>query len=121
MERVGRIPPIYKKAFADLPLKMNPYLDCSVPNFWLSCILIDKDCNVEPYDIMDRLAAENIEARPIWKPMHMQPVFEACDFITAGDKAVNEVIFKKGLCLPSDIKMTEQEQDKVIEIIKSFF
>lgn len=111
----------YKKAFADLPLKMNPYLDCSVPNFWLSCILIDKDCNVEPYDIMDRLASENIEARPIWKPMHMQPVFEACDFITAGDKAANEVIFKKGLCLPSDIKMTEQEQDKVIEIIKSFF
>ena len=111
----------YKEAFADLPLKMNPYLDCSEPNFWLSCILIDGDCDVKPYDIMDKLANENIEARPIWKPMHLQPVFEGHDFITAGENPVGDAIFEKGLCLPSDIKMTEEEQDKVIDIIKSMF
>lgn len=111
----------YKNALSDLPLIMNPYLDCSDPNFWLSCILIDRDCDVKPYDIMDALAAENIEARPIWKPMHMQPVFDGYDFITAGDHPVDEYIFEKGLCLPSDIKMTEEQQDKVIEIIKRFF
>ena len=100
---------------------MNPYLECSEPNFWLSCMLIDDDCEVEPYDIMDKLASENIEARPIWKPMHMQPVFEDCDFVSANDTALDEKIFKKGLCLPSDIKMTEKEQTRVIEIVKSFF
>lgn len=111
----------YLEAFKGLPLSMNPYLDCSEPNFWLSCILIDDSCNVKPYDIMEKLASENIEARPIWKPMHMQPVFEGYDFITAGEKAVDEEIFAKGLCLPSDIKMTEEEQTRVIEIIKSMF
>lgn len=111
----------YEEAFKGLPIKMNPYLENSVPNFWLSCIVLDNDCPVKPYDIMDKLALENIESRPIWKPMHMQPVFESCDFITANGTAVDEKIFEKGLCLPSDIKMTEQEQDKVIEIIKSMF
>ena len=111
----------YKEGLADLPLTLNPYLECSDPNFWLTCIRIDDNCDVKPYDIMDKLASENIEARPIWKPMHMQPVFEDNDFITAGNKAVDEEIFKKGLCLPSDIKMTAQEQTKVIEIIRSFF
>ena len=72
-------------------------------------------------DLMKRLAEHNVEARPIWKPMHMQPVFAGYDFITAGDKAVNEDIFARGLCLPSDIKMTEDEQDYVIDIIKSAF
>lgn len=111
----------YKEGLADLPLTLNPYLECSDPNFWLTCIRIDDGCDVKPYDIMDKLASENIEARPIWKPMHMQPVFEDNDFITAVNKAVDEEIFKKGLCLPSDIKMTAQEQTKVIEIIRSFF
>lgn len=108
----------YLEAFKDLPVKMNPYLDCSEPNFWLSCILIDENCDVKPYDIMDKLAENNIEARPIWKPMHMQPVFEGYDFITVGEKAIDEEIFAKGLCLPSDIKMTEEEQTQVIETVK---
>ena len=111
----------YKSALSDLPLSMNPYLECSDPNFWLSCILIDSDCDVQPYAIMDRLAEENIESRPIWKPMHMQPVFEGYDFITADGSSVDEHIFEKGLCLPSDIKMTEAEQDTIIDIIKSMF
>ena len=111
----------YEEAFKGLPLKMNPYLDYTKPNFWLSCILIDEDCGVSPFDIMNKLAQNNVEARPIWKPMHMQPVFENNDFISATDKSVDEYIFLKGLCLPSDIKMTEAEQDYVIDIIKGFF
>ena len=100
---------------------MNPYLDYTMPNFWLSCFLIDDDCNVDPLDVMRALADANVEARPIWKPMHMQPVFANNDFISAEDTPVNEKIFKKGLCLPSDIKMTEAEQDYVIDIIKGCF
>ena len=111
----------YQEAFRGLPLIMNPYLEDTVPNFWLSCMLIDENCGVDPMELMQVLADHNIEARPIWKPMHMQPVFTGHDFITAGEKAVNEDIFKRGLCLPSDIKMTEAEQDYVIEIIKNFF
>lgn len=109
----------YKEAFADCPVKMNPYLDCTRPNFWLSCILLDEDCKVDPISICVKLNCENIEARPIWKPMHMQPVFADCDCISASDKNVGEDIFARGLCLPSDIKMTEAEQDEVIRIIKS--
>lgn len=111
----------YKEAFKDIPVKMNPYMDGMKPNFWLSCFTIDEGCNVDPMDIMNKLADENIEARPIWKPMHMQPVFEGYDFIYRESKPVNEDIFKRGLCLPSDIKMTEDEQDRVIKIIKSMF
>lgn len=111
----------YKTAFADLPITMNPYPDCSEPNFWLSCMTVDTDCLVKPYDIMDRLAEANVEARPIWKPMHLQPIFEHCDFISVADMPVSDDIFARGLCLPSDIKMTEDEQDRVIDIVKSFF
>ena len=111
----------YRDAFRDLPITMNPYLEDTVPNFWLSCMTIAGDCTVKPMELMQVLAENNIEARPIWKPMHMQPVFAGHDFITAGEKSVNEDIFERGLCLPSDIKMTEQEQDYVIDIIRTFF
>ena len=111
----------YKEAFKNLPLSMNPYLDCASPNFWLSCILIDKSCSVKPYSIMEKLAEHNIESRPIWKPMHLQPVFADNDYITCNNESVSADIFARGLCLPSDIKMTEQEQDKVINIIKQMF
>lgn len=111
----------YKEGFADLPIRMNPYLEYSKPNFWLSCILIDDDCTVDPMTVIEHLAKKNIEARPIWKPMHMQPVFKNCDFISASDAPVNEKIFKKGLCLPSDIKMTEEEQAYVIKAVKECF
>ena len=100
---------------------MNPYLDCSKPNFWLSCMLIDDDCAVDPMTVMEHLAEKNVESRPIWKPMHMQPVFKNNDFITVADKPVNEDIFAKGLCLPSDIKMTEEEQQYVIDAIRECF
>ena len=111
----------YKEGLRGLPVTMNPYLDCSDPNFWLSCLLIDRDCPVKFMDILNRLNEENVESRPIWKPMHMQPVFEGYDYISANENSVCEDIFSRGLCLPSDIKMTEEEQDKIIEIIRSVF
>ena len=111
----------YEEGFKDLPVTMNPYLPDTKPNFWLSCMLINDGCAVDPLDVMKKLADNNVEARPIWKPMHMQPVFAGHDFITAGGTAVNEDIFKRGLCLPSDIKMTEAEQDYVIDLIRSAF
>lgn len=110
----------YKEGLRDLPLTMNPYMDNMKPNFWLSCILIDKDCMVSPEKIMNRLNAANIESRPLWKPMHMQPVFKNNDFVYVKD-VINEDLFKRGLCLPSDIKMTKAEQDIVIDIIKECF
>ena len=111
----------YEEGLRGLPLRMNPYLKDTSPNFWLSCILIDEECDVNPLSVMDALEAANIESRPIWKPMHMQPVFADRDFISAEKKPIDEQIFARGLCLPSDIKMTEEEQDYVIEVIKSCF
>ena len=111
----------YKEGFKGLPLTMNPYLENSDPNFWLSCILLDEGVKVTTTEIMEKLNAENIESRPLWKPMHMQPVFKDNDFITADGKAVNEDLFARGLCLPSDIKMTAEEQDLVIDVIKKMF
>lgn len=109
----------YKEAFKDLPLKMNPYLNNTVPNYWLSCILLDKGVKISPVEIMEKLNNENIETRPLWKPMHLQEVFKNNDFITAGKKAINEDLFSRGLCLPSDIKMTSEQQKNVIDLIKS--
>jgi dTDP-4-amino-4,6-dideoxygalactose transaminase len=111
----------YKNGLKGLPVEMNPYLPDTDPNFWLSCILLDEGVKVTTTEIMEKLNAENIESRPLWKPMHMQPVFKDNDFITADGKAVNEDLFARGLCLPSDIKMTAEEQDLVIDVIKKMF
>lgn len=113
----------YQKAFSDLPVEMNPYLSCSEPNFWLSCILIHPNVinKVTPEKIRLALEKENIESRPIWKPMHLQPVFHGYDFVSVDGNDVGADIFNRGLCLPSDIKMTEEQQDKVIQIIKRCF
>lgn len=111
----------YKEGVKQLPVSMNPYLKNSEPNFWLSCLLIDKDCKVSPMELYNRLSEANIETRPIWKPMHMQPVFAGHDFISLEETSVGEDIFSRGLCLPSDIKMTEEEQNFVVKVIKSCF
>ena len=131
----------YKEGLKGLPITMNPYIeDIMEPNFWLSCLVVDKEgmCKQDrtatastytsemgkscPDEIREVLAFYNVESRPIWKPMHMQPIYKDCDFITAENgTCVNEDIFKRGLCLPSDIKMTEEEQDRIIEMIKSCF
>ena len=92
----------------------------SRPNFWLSGMVIEAGSKVTPEQIRLALEAENIESRPVWKPMHLQPVFAGRDFIDVGDR-VGEDIFARGLCLPSDIKMTEAEQGRVISIIRGLF
>lgn len=110
----------YEKGLAGLPVKMNPYLPCSHPNFWLSCMTIDPGCSVTPEQVRLALEAENMEARPIWKPMHLQPIFADRDFITAGDN-VGEDIFARGLCLPSDIKNTAEDMERIISVIRGLF
>jgi dTDP-4-amino-4,6-dideoxygalactose transaminase len=104
----------YKEAFKEIPdIAMMPVKDWNEPNFWLSCILLKGA--VRPLDIIEALEAENIESRPIWKPMHMQPFFAGYDFIGDG---VCEEIFKNGVCLPSDTKMTDKDLERVVGIIK---
>lgn len=111
----------YKDGFKNLPIAMNPYLDNSCPNHWLSCMTIDKKCAISFMDIYEKLNDANIESRPIWKPMHMQPVFKGHDCVKVENEYVDEDIFGRGLCLPSDIKMTEEEQARVIETVKRCF
>lgn len=112
----------YKDAFKDIPeIEMKPVPVDTKPNYWLSTMLLKEDSKVTPLNIMEALEKENIESRPIWKPMHMQPVFEKYDFIKVEDKPVSEDIFARGVCLPSDTKMTKEEQQEVIRIIKELF
>ena len=145
----------YKEGFADLPISMNPFDSVnSVPNFWLSCMLIDESAMCRqvrgeqdslyisesgktcPTEILEALAKYNAEGRPVWKPMHMQPIYRSNPFITVNGNGrarsnayIKEIgmvdvgadIFRRGLCLPSDNKMTADEQDVVIDIIHSCF
>ena len=114
----------YKAAFADIEeITMNPMNPDGDSNCWLSCITLAEGCKVSPNDIMDALEAENMESRPIWKPMHLQPVFEGYDFISVvdGDVSVGEDIFNRGLCLPSDIKNTEEDMAHIISIVRGCF
>ena len=144
----------YEEGLKGLPVKMNPWdREKSKPNFWLSCMIIDEDAMApmerstrdylfkshegksSPQEILDALAAFNAEGRPIWKPMHMQPIYLDHEFISSegvskgrsftydgqGCKDVGADIFRRGLCLPSDNKMTAEQQDKVIEIIHRCF
>lgn len=116
----------YKEAFSDITaITMNPMNPDGSANNWLSCMTIEEGCNVTPNQIMDALEAENIESRPIWKPMHLQPVFADCDFFAAegeeNNKSVGEDIFNRGICLPSDIKNNEEDMKRIIEIVRSHF
>lgn len=145
----------YKEGLKDLPAKMNP-IDFvnSQPNYWLSCMIIDEDAMTKqvrddsealyisepgkscPTEILDAIASINAEGRPIWKPMHAQPIYRTHAFVTAKGNGrgqsnayidngealdVGMDIFRRGLCLPSDNKMTEEEQDVIIEVIKNCF
>lgn len=125
----------YQEAFKDIPeITLNPLNKDGDANCWLTCMTIEKGCTVTPDEVMDALAAENIESRPIWKPMHLQPVFADCDFITAkgsgkesaesGDVAEESVaadIFSRGLCLPSDIKNTKEDMELIIKTVRKCF
>jgi len=151
----------YQEGLKDLPISMNPFeKDKSNPNYWLSCLTIDKDYltkqvrsdkdylyetedgKASPHEILDAINSINAEGRPIWKPMHKQPIFMSYDFINRHGKAkamtnayieggivdedglpedISMDIFNRGLCLPSDNKMTEEEQNRIIEVIKACF
>jgi dTDP-4-amino-4,6-dideoxygalactose transaminase len=107
----------YKRELAGLDgVDMMPINEWNEPNCWLSCILLHG--KVRPLDIMLALEKENIESRPIWKPMHLQPFFAKYDFVGDG---ISEKIFENGVCLPSDTKMTETDLDRVVKIIKSLW
>lgn len=113
----------YEEAFADIPqVAMNPMNPDGDANNWLSCLTIEEGCSVTPNQIMDALSEYNIESRPIWKPMHLQPVFEKCDFIQVKDgMSVAEDIFNRGLCLPSDIKNTAEDMELIISVVRRQF
>ena len=113
----------YVEAFKDIPeIEMQKSLEDTKPNHWLSTMILKPDSKVKPLDIMETLEKENIETRPLWKPMNLQPVFEKYDFITCEQNgSIGEDLFNRGVCLPSDTKMTEEEQNEVIRIIKSLF
>ncbi len=131
----------YKEGFADLPVKMNSFDEInSVPNYWLSCMIIDPEAMCReireankaeyvpehgktcPMEILNALAECNAEGRPIWKPMHAQPIFGDNAFVAVEEGAdVGMDIFSRGLCLPSDNKMTKEEQDKIISVVRACF
>ncbi len=145
----------YKEGFKDLPVTMNPFDENnSEPNYWLSCLLINKEAMCRqvrsenepmyipepgkscPTEILETLLKFNAEGRPIWKPMHMQPIYRMNGFVTANGNGrgqsnayidrgealdIGADIFERGLCLPSDNKMTAEEQDIIIEIVRSCF
>lgn len=144
----------YKEGFKDLPVQMNPMnLTDSNPNYWLSCMIINPEAMAKqvrgeqdylyssekgkttPQEILDAITSINAEGRPIWKPMHMQPIYRMNPFITKNGNGraqtnayikeqasdVGMDIFNRGLCLPSDNKMTKEQQDIIIEVIKNCF
>lgn len=124
-ERVNKKTEIYetyKEAFKDIKdIELQPTPEETKPNHWLSAILINKDSKVKPIDIMEVLEKENIESRPVWKPMHIQPVFKKYDFIKVKENSVAEDLFNRGVCLPSDTKMTSEDINRVINIIRKLF
>jgi len=117
VEKKKEIFEFYKKELAGLKdIEMMPVNKWNEPNYWLSCMMLGG--KVRPLDIMEALEKENIESRPIWKPMHMQPFFAKYDFI--GDD-VSERIFENGVCLPSDTKMIDEDLDRIVTIIKGLW
>ena len=105
---------LYKQELGDLPnITFMPINDWNEPNYWLSCIQLTG--KVRPLDVIDALEKENIESRPLWKPMHLQPFYANCDYIGQG---VSDTLFENGLCLPSDTKMTDDDLARVVKTIR---
>lgn len=115
----------YKEAFKEIEdIEMMPVCEYGEPNYWLTTITLSENSKVKPLDIILALEKENIESRPIWKPMHIQPYYKEYEFYSHNDEeeiSVSEDIFNRGVCLPSDTKMIKEEQERVIEIIKNLF
>jgi dTDP-4-amino-4,6-dideoxygalactose transaminase len=111
----------YKEAFSEIKaIEMMPICDYGEPNYWLSCFTIKKGCKVNPTDIIIELEKENIESRPIWKPMHLQPFYKKYDYFTH-DSDVSADIFNRGICLPSDVNMTNDDVQKITNIVRGCF
>ena len=143
----------YRDGLKGLPVKMNPITDGTEPNYWLSAMIIDEEAMCKqvrgehdalyikesgktcPTEILEAIASINAEGRPIWKPMHMQPMYRMHEvvgregtlrcrtnaYIAGGVEDVGADIFQRGVCLPSDNKMTAEQQDKIIEVIRACF
>ena len=126
-ERIGKKKEIYntyKKMCEEIDhLEIMSICEYGESNYWLSVITIKEDSLVSPLDIMIALEKENIESRPVWKPMHLQPVYAECDFFNHNENgmSVSEDLFNRGVCLPSDTKMSTEDIEKVISIIKGLF
>lgn len=117
VEKKNYIYEFYKRELGELEgVQFMPSNDWDAPNYWLSSITLTG--KVRPVDIFEALEAENIESRPVWKPMHMQPFFETYDFVGTD---VSEMLFENGVCLPSDTKMTDEELGRVVKIIKGLW
>lgn len=128
----------YKEGLKGLPVQMNPVTEGTVPNYWLSSLTIDENAMCKqvrsdtraqyereagktcPTEILEAIVFLNAEGRPIWKPMHMQPMYKDCGFVSCGTD-VGADIFRRGLCLPSDNKMTKEQQDRIIEVVRVCF
>ena len=125
IEKKKEIYELYKEKFSEIEeIEMAPIRDYGESNYWLSVITLDKDSRIKPIDIILALEEENIESRPVWKPIHLQPYYEEYRFFKHNDDdeiSVAEDAFNRGVCLPSDTKMTIEEQEYVIEIIKNLF
>ena len=112
----------YKEGLKEITeISIQPIPKNTVPNHWLSSIVLDTRSKVKPIEIIEALEKENIESRPVWKPMHLEPVFKDYDFIQVEEESIAKKLFENGVCLPSDTKMTNEEQDVVINKIKSLF
>ncbi|CEP49074.1 DegT/DnrJ/EryC1/StrS family aminotransferase [Paraclostridium sordellii] len=111
----------YKEGFKDIDIDMMNICGFGEPNYWLSTATMKEGSKINPIDIMLALENENIESRPVWKPMHMQPIFKKYKFFKANEHSVSEDLFKRGICLPSDTNMNKFDLDRVINIIRSKF
>ena len=110
----------YQEHLGDLEgLSFMPLHENERANCWLSVIQLAPDCKVRPLDVMVALEQGDIESRPVWKPMHMQPVFADCDYIDNGK--VGESLFENGVCLPSDTKMTDEDLKRICTIIRGLW
>lgn len=111
----------YREGLAGLPLRLQPILENCVSNRWLTVALLETDCATQPEALLAALKDDHLEGRPLWKPMHAQPVFAGAKYVTAGEGSVSEDLFARGVCLPSDTKMTLEDVDRVCGVIRKVF
>lgn len=111
----------YAENLKGLPISLQPENAQGESNRWLSVILLEKDCGVTAMQVLDALAANNIEGRPVWKPMHAQPVYAKAKFVAVEDESVSLDLFGRSVCLPSDTKLSTADVDRICNVIKSLF